>query len=233
MARVLIDNIPVISFEDTASDKYWTALSKFLISKYGEHHFTNHSKVETILMDSFQFLVDAFRTLLIQEKSLNLFLYVFWLHEESIKLHVKTLNGFKLYHFDESEFASYRRILKLILEQGCDIDFEWGVFPNADELKLLDEKIQELQYLGFWMYQLADYIALQKMIEESFDIEFDEEKLLMIGWQYHYGEAYAELIPKLSNDYAEGTFDEDSICELKVAIEKCFGIDYDVAVLAP
>jgi len=118
MPRVYIDSIPVISYDHGAREKYWTALSSFLIKKYGKQLFTDHSMVEIILLDGFQFLVDKFKTLLLSEKSLAFFLYVYWLHEQSINLYFKTLEGLKLEKIDENEFAIYRRILKLILETG-------------------------------------------------------------------------------------------------------------------
>lgn len=230
MPRVFIDNIPVLSYDFTARQKYWTALSQYLITKHGKQHFTEHAKVEEILLDGFQFLVDEFRKLLQPENSLKFYLYIFWLHEESIKLYVKTLDGFKLEEIDENEFAMYRRILKLILEQGCNTDLEWGKFPNAEELKMMDDKIQELLYLGTWIYGFADFIAFHKMVEECHDIKFDEKDLLMVDWQYHYGETYNQLFPMLREDYVKGTFDKGSIHELKAAIESCFGVDYNFAI---
>ncbi len=229
MPRVLIDSIPVISYDHKAKDKYWTALSKNLIANHGKQNFTEHAKVESILLDGFQFLADEFRKLLLPEKSLKFFLYIFWLHEESIKLYRKTLSGFKLHSIDENEFARYRRILKLILEQGCEIDLEWGKFPNTDELRVMDDKIQELLYLGTWLYTFADYIALHKMIEESHDIKFDDRDLLIVDWQHHYGTTYNQLFPMLREDYVKGTFDESAVHELKAAIESCFGIEYHFA----
>lgn len=229
MPRVFIDKIPVLSYDITAREKYWTSLSQYLIAKHGKKNFKQHTKVEEILLDGFQFLVDEFRKLLQPEISLKFYLYIFWLHEESIKLYTKTLSGFKLQKIDENEFAMYRRILKLILEQGCDNDLEWGKFPNAAELKMMDDKIQELLYLGTWIYGFADFIAFQKMVEECHSIEFDEENLLKVDWQYHYGETYNQLFPMLHEDYSKGTFDESAIHELKAAIEDCFRIDYNFA----
>lgn len=229
MPRVFIQDIPVLSYDYSAREKYWTALSHYLIYKYGNQRFIEHMKVEEILLDGFQFLVDEFRKLLHSEKLLKFYLYVFWLHEESIKLYIKTLSGLELEGIDGNEFAIYRRILKLILEQGCDIDLDWGKFPNAEELKMMDGKIQDLIYLGTWIYRFADFIAFQKMVEECHCIKFDKTNLLVIDWQHNYGEIYHQLFPTLNKDYAEGAFDENSVHELKEAIESCFGIEYDFA----
>ena len=229
MPRVKIDNKIVISYDYTAREKYWTALSNHLIKKHGKGHFKDPITVELILLDAFNFLIDNFKELIKAEEKLTFFLYTFWLHEQSIKIYIKTLSGFKLEKISESEFAMYRRILKLILEQGCDIDLEWGKLPKGQEILSIDDKIQELLYLGTWIYGFADYIAFQKMIEECYEVSFNEEDLLVVDWQYHYGKTYNQLFPMLVEDYTKGTFDEQAIHELKSTIENCFDIDYNFA----
>jgi len=230
MPRIKIDNKIVISFDYVSRNKHWGALSAYLIKKHGKEHFTNQNKVEQILLDGFNFLSQSFKQLISVEKKLTFFLYVHWLHEQSIQIYIKTLEGYKLDLISESEFAMYRRILKLILEQGCDIDLEWDTFPKiSNEIFEIEDKIQELIYLGTWMYAIADNIAFQKMIEECHEISFDEENLLVIDWQYHYGKTYQQLFPMLVEDYKNGTFDEQAVYELRAKIEECFKIEYDFA----
>src|SRR5690606_38308227 len=131
------------SYDYAARDKYWGALSQYVIDKHGKEHFTDQLKAEEIVCDGFDFLSQNFKQLISTEKKFTFFLYTHWLHEQSIQIYVKTLGGFKLEKIGESEFAMYRRILKLILEQGCDIDLEWGGMPTGEEVLVMDEKIQE------------------------------------------------------------------------------------------
>lgn len=229
MPRIYIDKKLVISYDSSAKDKYWTALSQFLIGKHGKNHFTDHQKVEEILLDGFNFLVDKFKNLIYKENEFKFYLYIFYLHEESIKIHLKILGGLKLKQINEYEFAMYRRILKLILEQGCDVDMNWGGTLTGNEVLEMDEKIQELLYIGTWLYGFADFIAFQKMVEKCYQIEFNEQNLLEIDWQYHYGDVYHQLFPLLKEDYEKGTFDEEAIHELRETIENCFNISYDFA----
>jgi len=231
MPRVYIDNNLVISYEyDTLRDKYWTVLSKYIIQKYGKGEYREHNIVESILLDCFQFLVDEFRNIIIKESSFTFFLYVYFLHEESIKLYQKTLNGLKLEQITESEFSSYRRILKMIIEQGCDVELKWGELPDAKKMKTLDAKVQELNYLGTWIYGFADFIAYHKMIVDCHFISFDKEDLLVIDWQHHYGIVYDKLMTNLYNDYENIVIDQNSVQELADAINNCFNIEYDFAV---
>lgn len=230
MPRIKIDNIPILTVDYEHFRKtHWKSLSDYLINKYGKEEFTDAIEVEAILLDAFQYLVNQFRNILLAEKRFSFFLYVYWLHEQSVKVYLKTLGGYELEGIKANEFALNRRILKLIAEQGCDIDFEWGKFPNGQEVLEMDVKIEELLYLGTWMYSIADMIAYQKMVEECKKIEFDEDDMLVVDWQYHYGEAYKELFPQLVEDYQKGTFDEQAVAELKTAIEQCFDIDYNYA----
>jgi len=227
MPRVLIHNIPVISFDYSMREKYWGELSQLLINNHGKGPFQEHLKVEEILIESFGYFTRKFKELLVEETNLTFYLYLFWLHEESIKLHRKLLEGLELYSITENEFATYRRVLKNILEQGCNHNLSWGAMPNAVDAQKINNKLQDLLYLGTWMYGFADEIALQKMIEQCHKVYFDDEDLLVVDWQFHYGYSYKQLFPSLRDDYEQGIFDQNSVVELRAAIEQNFGITYD------
>lgn len=230
MPRISIDGHPLISYDYSASKEiYWEKLSQFIVSKYGNQIFKEHSLVEGILLDSFQFLVGEFKFILSTENNYSFYTYIFWLHEESIKIHIKTISGLKLEDIDESELARYRRILKLILEQGCEINFEWGEFPDSSQLMEMDKKIQHLLYIATWMYSFADFIAFQKMVKECHSVSFNDDGYLKVDWQHHFGFIYNKLFPLLSGDYEEATFDENAVKDLKEKINECFSIDYDYA----
>lgn len=230
MARVKIDGHLILSYEfENHRDIYWANLSKFIIEKYGKKEFDEHFEVEAILLDCFQFLVDEFKALIYEEESLSFFNYVFYLNEESWDFLIKTRSGLSFGDIDENDFSRYRRILKLVLEQGCDIDLNWGEFPASQEVYRMDEKIQKLFYLGTWIYTFADYISFQKMITDAKKINFDDNDYIGVYWKRHYGESYAQLFPKTENDYVKGVFEEKAVDELKSAINECFKIDYDFA----
>lgn len=186
MARVKIDGHLILSYEsDGYREIYWTSLSKYISDKYGNVEFTEHAQVETILLDCFQFLVDEFKNLISEETTTSFFNYVFYLNEESWEFLVKTRGGLSFGEINENDFSRYRRILKLTLEQGCDIDLSWGEFPTSQEVYRMDDKIQKLFYLGTWFYTFADYIAFHKMIPNGKKINFDENGLIGVYWQKH------------------------------------------------
>lgn len=230
MARVKIDGNLILSYDiEPFRSKYWGGLSEKIISNYGRQKFTEHDQVENILLDSFKYLTGEFRALLRSEDEFTFYSYVFLLHEESLELLIKIRGGLNNSDIDENYLSGYRRVLKLILEQGCDHNLTWGKFPKGADVYRLDEKIQALIYLGTWMYTFADYIAFHKMIQNGKYIDFSEEGFIEVDWQKHYGQAYKQLFPTMMKDYEKATFDEDSLSELKLKINDCFGVDYDLA----
>ncbi|PIA81085.1 hypothetical protein BFR04_15410 [Gaetbulibacter sp. 4G1] len=230
MARLQILGHAFISYEYYLKDIYWTEMSQLTIKKFGKKTYSGHNEVEEILLFCFDYLVTKFKELIFSETDFTFFMYVFWLHEESINIYLKYNQGESLYPIDENEFARSRRILKAILEQGCDIDLNWGKFPkNSEELERLDDKIQHLLYVGTWLYHFADHIAYQKMVEDYNKVEFDDNDLLIVDWNYHYGVAYNSLFPNIGQEYERGAYELEIVPELKQKINECFKIDYDWA----
>lgn len=230
MARCFIDGHLILRYSDSPAETYWTAASAFISEKYGTKNIVDHKTVELALFDCFNFMAGKFRTLVYEEGSFKFFQYVFYLHEESIKVYKKhTFEALSLYPVGDSEFAMYRRILKNILEQGCDIDLEWGEFPTTAEVYRMDAKMQELIYLGRWLYDLADAIALHKMVNNFHSITFKATDHMVIDFQGHNAILYDGLFPQLQEHYESAIADDQSVHKLKAAIERCFGIDYDFA----
>ncbi|MBL7706838.1 MAG: hypothetical protein JNM21_14925 [Taibaiella sp.] len=230
MARIIIDNNLVIRYDGAVESKYWSLLSGYLKTKYGDKEFQNKDDVQEILKDGFDYLIETFQQLISAENSFTFFLYVYYLHQESLQIWEKSMSGLKLTKINETDFALYRRILKLVLEQGCDQDLLWGKVPQtAKEVNRIERIVQELIYLGECLYMFAEHIAYQSMVEECQQISFDREGNLLIDWRHHYGKAYEQLSPSLAEQYEGATFDQNAVQEFKLKIEECFKIKYDEA----
>lgn len=227
MAHILIHNHPILTFEyEPFIEKYWnTGLSEFLISKYGNITTYDHNEVEEILLSCFEYFADKFRTLINRQDTEIFFHYAFLLHEASIDLYIEQLGGLQLPDDIDSDFPRYRRILKLILEQSCDIEL---TAKRDIEYQEALNIMQELYYLGNWIYEFSIYIAYHKMIPNAYFVEF-EENIFTCGWQNNYGELNKLLLEYFSIDY-ETFFDEAALKELKQAIEDNFSIDYNKAI---
>lgn len=73
---------------------------------------------------------------------------------------------------DDQDFAIYRRRLKLCLEQACDIPLQRNVaFPGPEFLKSKEIIIEDLLYLGGFLYEFANLLAQQHMIEDCVGVD--------------------------------------------------------------
>lgn len=227
MARIIEDTHVIIEYNERLREKYWRSVSMHIIKQYGRSKFKNSKLVKQILLDIFDFLINDLERLIKEETSLNFYIHVFWLHEQSIELYFKQLGGYKLKNVSTTNFAVYRRTLKLILEQGCVVDFDW---PKEDinwkEIARIEAKIQNLFYLSTWVYELADIISYQNMLEDCHFIDFDSEDYIAIDYKYHYGQLYQETVGKIEEDYGTATFDQSILKELSIAIKNCLNIDF-------
>ncbi|MDP4201120.1 MAG: hypothetical protein Q8861_00370 [Bacteroidota bacterium] len=221
MGKIFEDGHPILTYEESLSEIYWTQLSEYLRGKYSDQDFSNNELTETILKDAFQFLADKFKDILLLETSISFYMYAFYLHEESINLYFKTLEGYRFVGIQENEFALYRRILKLVLEQGCEIDLNWGTL-SIRGARRQEIVLQHLIYIATWLYDLSDRIANCKMIENCYKIEI-EDNLFTISLNNHFGLIF-NTIPQL----LEGQF-EAAICDINAGedvnnkIVECFG----------
>lgn len=210
--------------------RYWKAMSDFIAAQHGVRNFDTQEKVSEILLDCFNFFVAEFRKVVLAQKDAGFFLYIFWLNEESFKLVKKLQAGEPYNELSETEFQFYRRVLKLVLEQGCEIDFPAGKYPDAKVMVQMDVVIADLIYLGTWIYHMADDLAYHDMAENGHKIVFDNNQILSYPWNYHYGKAYDVLLPEHKKDYKYGVYDKLALQDLQTAIETSFGISFDFAV---
>lgn len=229
MPRLILHKHPVITYSMEPQQRYWKAMSKFIADKHGIKSFDEQAKVNEILLDCFNFFVGEFRKLVLAQNEAGFFLYIFWLNEESFKLVKKLQSGAPYNELSEVEFQFYRRVLKLILEQGCEIDFPAGKYPDAKTMLQMDIVIEDLIYLGTWVYHMADDLAYHDMAENGHKVEFDNKQILSYPWQYHYGKAYDLLMQEHKKDYKYGVYDKLALKDLRAAIEICFGISYEFA----
>lgn len=225
MPREHIEGFPIITYDYSSKEKIWPALSKHIQTTHGKKQYTDHAEVQSILDESYSYLIKEFRGTILDQPTLDFFLYVFHYHEVSIKIWA---NGYLKGNSEIIGFARYRRILKLILEQGIDIEFEKEIKEIPLENGEFDSRIQELIYIGTWIYEFADMIAYHKMINNSKIIEFDKHEDLSIQWHYHYGIAYKELLTHVYPDYQNSLYEGHLAIDLKKQLLSCFEIDFDL-----
>ena len=177
---------------------------------------------------AFQFLCQNFEELI--KKTLNASFYIFinCIHEESLDLYQLQLKKIPL-EIDESAFAASRRILKIIIEQGCKNNLKGT--PNfyneiAANLEKYVEIGEELLYLGEKAYELSETIAKNKLFPGSTGVQVEGGEFIMNTYQ-PYPELHRFIshdIPKHDDQVAVSL----SINEFKNLLEEKYGVKYDV-----
>jgi hypothetical protein len=221
MGKVYEDGHAILTYEESLSEIYWTQLSEYLRGKYSDQDFSNNEMTEIILKDAFQFLADKFKEIIHQETSFSFYLLAFNLHEESIKLYFKTLEGYRFVGIQENEFALYRRILKLVLEQGCDIDLNWGSFTII-EARRIEIVLQHLIYIATLLYDLSDRIAYCKMVDNCYKIEIEAD-IFAISLNNHFGLIFDTIPMIMEGQYEAAICDMEAGTDLNHKVLECFG----------
>jgi hypothetical protein len=235
MALIYVgETIPVLTLErELFDDKYWNqGLSPFIAGKYGYSTISDHKEVDLVLMDCFEYFVDKFETLVQQQDTEMFFRCVFYLHEASVRLYRIYLdNDFQFPAFANIEaihladFFIYRRVLKLILEQACDIELTAKKCVARTEFF---DIIQELHYIGYQCYDFAIKVANHKMTPTIFYTEFDNG-IFKHCCHIHFEKIIQSLYGEFDKAF-EAFFDQSASKELVKAIEDSFSIDFNQAV---
>ena len=218
----------VIFKSDYADEmKYRGQLSKMLIDRFGKGPYTNHSQARDALTFSYNYFCDRFLEKCNSETSLRFYQLILSQHEQVTEVALFAKKQDYPEGITEEYTAIYRRVLKWILEQACDIQLHNK--EKLDDLFLSRSKsiLNELVFLGDMIFMCATMYAEQDMIEDVVEIIFDENDLYIFGHKHHYN----YVIQKIQQSYGvhsiKHVVDEAAIQDLKAALEKCFKIKYD------
>ena len=156
MARINIENHLLFTYEYRPyKEIYWNDLSQLMVTKYGGMKIDDFEKVNDCLNDCFLYFIGKFEDIIEYIDNFKFYCYIFRLHEDSLKLMLKEREGnLKLFEMiEESHFAVYRRVLKIILEQGCNVEMKWGKVDYTS-IHEFNENVQRLFYIGMWLYNI-------------------------------------------------------------------------------
>lgn len=214
--------------EFSYSEKYWHILSDHVTEKFGDTEISEPSAVQETFKECFQILGGKFTELILSQKLASFYLFVHNFHENSLELSEKQLNGQKL-PIDESEFAVIRRVLKIIIEQGCANDLIGcpSFRQETDDKRLEFTKyLEELLYLGYLCIEVSDHIAMCQLFPKSIGFQVKEKLLnFYIYPPYKFVYEYIEKdIPK-HNSSVEVT---NVIKEFLDIWKKDLGVDYGI-----
>lgn len=229
MPGYIIESKRVIISDDKHKEIYWKELSEYIKDKYfgDTTEIREPKKVQEILKDCFTFLCTKLSQLIEDEKRFSFYLFCHNLHEDSIDIFIKQLEGFKL-PFDEEKFAGSRRILKIILEQSTKYDLK-GCPSFLIEMKnnWLEycELLEKMIYVGEWAFISSEYIARSQLFPKAIGITINNGELTYLTYQPypHFFSYIFNELPRHDSDVVLS----DCIDEFKIIIEEKYNISYD------
>ena len=222
----IVDQFTILKGDKTSEPKFRGALSKHILTKYGKDPYPTEV-VTNILFFCKDFYISEFEKIIANEKSYTFYKEIVWLHEQATNLrhseHFKTLpNG-----IDKSYIAEYRRILKMIIEQGCCIDMISGEKRDLKFQNRIDPILNDLLFLGTMLIGISESIAEQEMIEDVTDIAFDKNGMYVFRRRHHYEFIFRHIIEKQEKSDLEYIIDKTGDADFKKAVLDSFEIEYD------
>jgi len=216
-------------YQEDTIDIFRPKISAQLVEKFGKGPF-DEIKIIEILLYTLECYQEEFLKILQNQTDLAFYQGLFLLHEFSSKIHQEKTNYLYREKIDDKEFAVYRRILKLCLEQACDLKLNSGVDGSAEFMKSKEGIIDSLLYLGDHIYSYSNLLASQSIIDDCIDLKFTKEGLFYFDYKHHYGFLIRELSKTYEDHIKEAVTGDEDFKDFVTALYECLGIDYGAVV---
>jgi len=209
-----------------AEPKFRETLSKLIILKYGKDTYPTDIIIE-ILYFCRDYYVSEFGKILNNEKSYSFYKEMVWLHEQATNLRFSENFETLPAEIDKSYIAIYRRILKMIIEQGCYVEMFTGEKRDLKFKERIHPIVNDLLFLGKMLISVSESIAEQEMIEDATDVSFDRNNLYVFSRRHHYEFIFDHIWQKQEKEYPQSINDPNGSTDFKKAVLESFGIEYD------
>jgi len=223
------DNKLVAGQSKESIKKFRPIISKSLIEKFGKGPFKTEQVTE-ILFFTFDWYAEQFLNILKRENEISFYQGLFMLHEFSCEFHRKERNKSPIPQLSDQDFVIYRRVLKLCLEQACDIPLKGAAPLTPKYLKDKETVIEDLLYLGDFIYACSNLLAQQHLVEDCVDLKYTKEDLYYFDHKHHYGFIIEETLKFLGEHFNKAVIGKNDFSEFIQASKKCLGVEYDKAV---
>lgn len=219
----------IYSGDKTCEGKFREQLSVLLIKKFGEGPF-DQQVIREIVVFSIDYYISKFKEICHDESSVRFYQQVFRFHESATELIYTTED--KSDEIDWHYIASYRRILKFILETGCEVKMINGELIDEKFKNRFESKLNELLFLGEMILTCVGLYAEQGMVEDLAEVTFDEDNLYVFSRRHHYEFIIKHITQELGSQLTKAVLDDTELAgliDLKKAISSCFGFEYENA----
>lgn len=230
MAAILVGGKKVVlpEYTNEYKDQYWSVLTRHVKGKIGEEEITNPEEVTELLKECFSILCIEFEKAIADVPEAAFFLFCSDLHEDSIDLWLKQIEGAPL-PIDREQFAASRRILKIILEQACKLELKGHpnfVVEVNEKQGVYIKHLEKLLYIGAWCINLSEEVSLSQLFPESKGVQIQEEGFTILTYQ-----PYPELFKFIHQDLPRHNSNvqlSDSLIDFKNLLKEELRVDYDV-----
>jgi hypothetical protein len=220
------ENFLIVRPSKAAEPKYRRIVSKLAIDKYTRGPYAPQIMGE-ILQFYQDYFIGEFIKICREQESYVFYKEVFFLHQQATLLRHSDQYNNLIEGLDKSYIASYRRILKLILEEGCNIDMNTKEKRSRELIDRIDPILNELLFLGEMIYVFGDAISEQAMVEDMMDISYNKDDLYSLKRKHHYEFIFSHI----GNEYEKADFSfvsEDKALEsFNDVIKTCLGFEYN------
>ncbi|TPD69913.1 hypothetical protein [Flavobacterium microcysteis] len=216
-------------YQKNTIEKYRPIISRKLIDKYGKGPF-DEAQINKILFYTLDWYQQKFIKILQNENELTFYQGLFLLHEFSCAFQQENPNVSPIKELDNKEFAVYRRILKLCLEQACDLKLVSSRPSSIEYLKEKEDVIDQLLYFGDFIFACSNLLAEQQLIEDCIDLKFTSDNQFYFDHKHYYGFLITKLMDSFKSHIDMAVTGKNDLNDFIAASKKCLGVEYGAAV---
>jgi hypothetical protein len=225
MKKYSIKNLTIYKGTIKPEIKFRRELSSKLVEKFGIGPYTEQGLVREALTFAFNYFCNEFLKICEKENSVRFYQFVLSQHEQAIEAAFFANQQDYPEGISPEYIAIYRRVLKWILEQACDIALHNQEKSDANFLNRTTNKLNELVFLGDMIFTCANNYAEQDMIEDVTEIIF-EDNLYVIKHKHHYDYIFHDIQQSHGIHSFKHVVEDKPVENLQEAFENCFGLKY-------
>ena len=227
MIEFKIKHLRILKGNYKYEKRYRPILSKLIIEKFGRGPYNDQQIVREVLAFSYNFFCDEFVNICQNEKSVRFYQYILSQHEQTIEIAFFAQEKDMPEGITLSYISVYRRVLKWILEQACDITLNEGERISKKFKNRSEELLNELYFLGDMIMFCTSMYAEQDMIEDVADVSFDRHDEYIFHHKHHYDIVLEKIKESFGVHLFKHVVDASAVEDFSQAIHTCFGIRYD------